>query len=339
MAAAQHHRNLGRLFGYTATDLFSEQFYQDRELDQLDLHEYSALCKNLYTPKHRSSMMNLCKRIVKYLDKYSSTNDDNSVNQDCILLNYWVYDKLSYILGVDNTEDIKIYFGFLQNIWSNLVTDTTKTSYYKKCKDNFGILYHDDWKQRKALYEYIVDYTTLYETARSYKDKKCKEYYKKIEEKQPLYDYFQKECASDDYICPDSYKNHMHYNPQLVLSNLPCHDEMVAAKQKLPMQEDLRQKHQSVSRARGSDTVSTQENSGIGTKVGHSVLGVAPVLLTATALYRYTPVGSWIRKFGGLQNNISDMDGGEIDGFLSHTQVSDDMFLSNTENYISYQPM
>ncbi|SBT58459.1 PIR Superfamily Protein [Plasmodium ovale wallikeri] len=71
-----------------------------------------------------------------------------------------------------------------------------------------------------------------------------------------------------------------------------------------------------------------------------NILGVAPVLLTASALYRYTPVGSWIRKLGGYNtNNLSNMDRSEMDGFLSNTQVSGNIFFDNTENYISYQPL
>ncbi|SBT00008.1 PIR Superfamily Protein [Plasmodium ovale curtisi] len=83
------------------------------------------------------------------------------------------------------------------------------------------------------------------------------------------------------------------------------------------------------------DTESKQESSEIGKKLGHSVLGIAPVMLTATALYRYTPIGSWIRKLGGTNHNtISD-----IDEFSSYTQESGDMFPDNSANYISYQPM
>ncbi|SBS95896.1 PIR Superfamily Protein [Plasmodium ovale curtisi] len=74
---------------------------------------------------------------------------------------------------------------------------------------------------------------------------------------------------------------------------------------------------------------STYDTPQIGTKVCHSVPCVSPVLLTATALYRYTPIGSWIRKLGVTNpSNISNVNGGEMDGFFG-----------DSENYISYQPM
>ncbi|SBT54967.1 PIR Superfamily Protein [Plasmodium ovale wallikeri] len=83
------------------------------------------------------------------------------------------------------------------------------------------------------------------------------------------------------------------------------------------------------------DTDPTSERSDIGAKVGHSVLGVAPVLLTATALYRYTSIASWIIKVGGTNTNGI----GDMDVFSSYTQESGHMFLGDTENYISYQPI
>ncbi|SBT00855.1 PIR Superfamily Protein [Plasmodium ovale curtisi] len=77
------------------------------------------------------------------------------------------------------------------------------------------------------------------------------------------------------------------------------------------------------------------QNYQIGTEVGHSVLAVAPVLLTFTAFYRYKPLGSWVRKLRGYSpNSINDMDGYSID-----TEPSCDMLFDGSANYISYQPM
>ncbi|SBT51551.1 PIR Superfamily Protein [Plasmodium ovale wallikeri] len=73
------------------------------------------------------------------------------------------------------------------------------------------------------------------------------------------------------------------------------------------------------------------EISQIGIKVCHSVLGVALVLLTATALYRIT------RRT--KPTSMSNKNGGEMDEFLSQTQVSDYMFLGDTEYYKPFQPI
>ncbi|SBT02165.1 PIR Superfamily Protein [Plasmodium ovale curtisi] len=66
-----------------------------------------------------------------------------------------------------------------------------------------------------------------------------------------------------------------------------------------------------------------------------TLLGITSVLLTTTALYRYTTIGSWIRKVGGTNKNDID----DMHGFSSYTQKSGDMFLGDTRNYISYQPI
>ncbi|SBS93723.1 PIR Superfamily Protein [Plasmodium ovale curtisi] len=84
----------------------------------------------------------------------------------------------------------------------------------------------------------------------------------------------------------------------------------------------------------------TSETSQIGTKVGQSVLGITPVLITTSALYRYTPIGSWIRKLGeNPTNSISVIDEGEIEGFFTSSHESRGMLFGDAQNYISYQPM
>ncbi|SBT00228.1 PIR Superfamily Protein [Plasmodium ovale curtisi] len=118
------------------------------------------------------------------------------------------------------------------------------------------------------------------------------------------------------------------YNPDKVLSTLQCHNKS--------LEEIATEAVRGVPRLTSDHgTELHKENSDIGRKFGHSVLCVAPVLLTATALYRYTPVGSWVRKLGGYNSNsVSDMD-----EFSSYTQESEDMFSNNSGNYISYQPI
>ncbi|SBT54158.1 PIR Superfamily Protein [Plasmodium ovale wallikeri] len=168
-------------------------------------------------------------------------------------------------------------------------------------------------------------------------DNVCEAYYKKIEGTKSLYKYFENKCSSDKYDCPYFYKNYMHYNPENVLTNLPCHQPIKSQKEDTLEYLTLTQlSGQKLGHGSSSyDTDPTSEGSDTGTKVGQSVLGVAPVLLTATALYRYTPIGGWIRKLGGTNTNGI----GDMDEFPSYTQESGDMFLGDTGNYISYQPM
>ncbi|SBS93727.1 PIR Superfamily Protein [Plasmodium ovale curtisi] len=63
------------------------------------------------------------------------------------------------------------------------------------------------------------------------------------------------------------------------------------------------------------------ENFEIGTKFDHSALGIVSVGLTATVLYRYACIRLWIRNLGRYNpNGISNMNRGEMEGFLSSTQ-------------------
>ncbi|SBT57523.1 PIR Superfamily Protein [Plasmodium ovale wallikeri] len=207
------------------------------------------------------------------------------------------------------------------------------------CKPNYEMFKHKDWDKRKELYEYYIDYTTIKQQSDIF-DKQCKNFYEYIERKKPLYKHFQDLCISDNSSCPTFYDECLSYNPDSVLRTIKCHDQIVS--ERTAAEEDANPpdipQFSPQERASGSDsshTVSTPETSEIGKKVGHSVIGVAPVLLTATALYRYTPIGSWIRKLGGTNpNSINDMD-----GFSTYTQESGDMFSDSTGNYISYQPI
>ncbi|SBS91724.1 PIR Superfamily Protein [Plasmodium ovale curtisi] len=74
-----------------------------------------------------------------------------------------------------------------------------------------------------------------------------------------------------------------------------------------------------------SETEKTQENYVIETKVGKSILGIAPVVITASALY----------NLAGKNHNITGNEIGDNE-FLGHTQESGNIFFDGTKNYISY---
>ncbi|SBT54935.1 PIR Superfamily Protein [Plasmodium ovale wallikeri] len=125
--------------------------------------------------------------------------ENKSGFDDCMLLNYWIYDRVAYYFD-NNISDINKYFDSVQYIWHYLITNKKEKSYYNKCNPLFKeILNYNEWKQRKQLYDYYVDYDTLFNTDINYRDEKCKEYYKKTEEKKPLYYYFKKEREPEKY--------------------------------------------------------------------------------------------------------------------------------------------
>ncbi|SBT74524.1 Plasmodium vivax Vir protein, putative, partial [Plasmodium ovale] len=341
MAAGTSDAGLTYLFGETPKELFSEKFYQKRNVDILELNKYKDYCNDINFPKKIGQMKYLCKQILRYLEHSEQWEENKSVYDECILLNYWVYDTLDKYFN-HNTDDTNNAFGTLQLKWSYLIDDSSKTTFYKKCKPLYDMFKHHDWKRRKELYDYYVDFDTLSRTAKVIPSK-CEEYYKIIEGKKSLYNHFENECLSNEYNCPELYKKFPDYNPNKVLSSLPCHEQIEA--QKAAAEASRRALASQQYHGKGIQPGSnfpgaglTQENSEIGTKVGHSVLGVAPVLLTATALYRYTPIGSWIRNLGGNNpNNMGNIDG-EMEGFLGSIPESGNMFFEGGGNYISYQP-
>ncbi|SBT02594.1 PIR protein [Plasmodium ovale] len=345
MLSEREYTSLLSRFGYSRKELFSERFYQERDIDISELSKYSKHCDVKVANQYKEYVNEICKKVLKYLEKSEKWEKNESKYDECILLNYWVYDMLDKYFH-QNTEQMDISFSGLQYIWGHLTDDSRKTSYYNKCRPLFKeILKYNDWKKRKELYDYYIDYDTLSGTAKSF-DEQCDEYYKIIEAKKSLYKHFENACLSHEYNCPDIYDKCIDYNPEKVLPTLKCHHRITAER---GAASELAAKTSAMKHAPEQGlgyttdfhgTESMPESSQIGTKVGQSVLGVAPVLLTASALYRYTPIGSWIRKLGGInQKSLSNMDDEEMNGFLSNTQGSGDTFFENTENYISYQPM
>ncbi|SBT52151.1 PIR Superfamily Protein [Plasmodium ovale wallikeri] len=264
----------------------------------------------------------------------------------CLLLNYWIYHNLNNIFGAK--YDSHIAFANFQYIWSYPNQYIIKnTSCKEKCKYEIDVYKDEDWGKRKEFYEYCVDYDTIKGMITTYTEK-CNDFYEYIKKKEELYKYFEHHRSSKPTECPKFYQDCKIYNPDILLSQLHCRDEMdknqatakTSAEHSLSEQELGHRSREHGPELTGIPdgfhiTDTTPESSEIGTKVGHSVLGIAPVVLTATALYKYTPVGSWVRKIGGYDSNgVSDMD-----EFSSYTQESGDMFSDNSTNYISYQPI
>ncbi|VUZ99565.1 PIR protein, fragment [Plasmodium vivax] len=52
-------------------------------------------------------------------------------------------------------------------------------------------------------------------------------------------------------------------------------------------------------------------------------------------LPKYTPLGPWIRRFGGGGTNSMNA----MDTFSSYTEETSNMLSDESANYISYQPM
>ncbi|SBT56410.1 PIR Superfamily Protein [Plasmodium ovale wallikeri] len=319
-------------------------FYNTMKTNYNDLSNYSKQCDKYSVPHHKYEAKQICEKILRYLHTHTSLIDDKTEYDVCILLNYWIYDELKYIFGDENISDkFNLAFSSLQYIWDYPNAELKKTPYYNKCKPDFNIFKPVDWKRRRELYEYYVDYKTIFRTAQGFENV-CKEMYKKIQEKKELYEHFDDLCHSKQNECPIPYDKYEMYSPTSVLPTLICPEHInlprmpEAASPTLFTHDASEQEEETGPLPYDSNTELTPQNSGTGTKFGKSVLGIAPIALTASALYKFTPLGPWLRKLAGSNHNIT----GNIDGdneFLDHTQESGNMFFDGGENYISYQPM
>ncbi|SBT73999.1 Plasmodium vivax Vir protein, putative [Plasmodium ovale] len=174
----------------------------------------------------------------------------------------------------------------------------------KKYKPDLDMVNHKDWKNRKELYDYCVNYEYMASTC-PYFDDACTKHCEYINGKCKLYKHFESVCPPKGSDCPEFYDKYKGYHPNIVLNALKYHEKIKIERDHDPGTGALRGSPGSESEPGadglgprtpglpvGSDSALTPETTQIGTKVGQSVLGVAPVLLTTAALYRYTPIGS-----------------------------------------------
>ncbi|SCA59641.1 Plasmodium vivax Vir protein, putative [Plasmodium vivax] len=287
-----------RLFNGSSKELYSEKFYDAMDKKPEDLQNYDQECKNIIVKNHRDQMIPICKKYLRFLDTSRSWSNLFSEYDVSLLLNYWLYDKISDIYGDKNTEEINFGFGALQRIWDLFPYSPKNDSYYIKCWPDHSKVNHEDWQYRKKLYYYYVDFDVLFRTGIIY-DKLCEEIYHKIKEMISVCAYFKEKCETPGtYICPNIFNKCTEKNLKTELKKLRCHDTMEAksvsnsegdsshqppglARLPLPADGPRLPEHQS-----DSYTGESPETTDIKTKVTNSVLGAAPVLLTATALYR-----------------------------------------------------
>ncbi|GAB69510.1 hypothetical protein PCYB_002590 [Plasmodium cynomolgi strain B] len=140
----------------------SQKFYNEIKIEHKDLTNYSTHCDSIKLKDYEEEVKGICKKYLRYLEKSPLWYISNSEFDVCKLLNYWIYDTLTNIFGDKNTsERIGFAFSTLQYIWEYTVNNRYIRTYYKNCKPDYDIVKHPDWKKRKELYEYYVDYTTI----------------------------------------------------------------------------------------------------------------------------------------------------------------------------------
>ncbi|KNA00876.1 hypothetical protein PVNG_06208, partial [Plasmodium vivax North Korean] len=198
-----------------------EQFYNKLHQDHVNLRVYSSECARLITPYKGTYKYSLlrrtCAQVVKYLKTtYTKLKKEELKYNHCILLNYWIYSRLVNIFHTENSSVIAPALGEFELIWNDIVDKSPDKTLYNKCKPDNTIVRQKDWRQRKALYDYFVNYDTIEKTLQNYKDI-CPEYWSYVESHTSLYKYFEELCAKDKDQCPEFYIQCKQYDPKDVL--------------------------------------------------------------------------------------------------------------------------
>ncbi|EDL42768.1 variable surface protein Vir14, putative [Plasmodium vivax] len=217
---------LDRLSLSSSGEFNSKYFYN--ELDELqDFKVYKENCKPLKGPPWRQGVINTCAKLLYYLKTSTKLNKKVNNYDVCPLLNYWVYNRLNMFLSSYDPSYIKETFGNIVQIWYKFLEETLSKPDDETCKPNYLIVVQDDWRYRKELYEYYVNYSPLRLIVNSYPDT-CIKFYKYVESKKELYKYFKKRCrSSDENICPNFFAKCLQYDPEEVLSTLSCHENIM----------------------------------------------------------------------------------------------------------------
>ncbi|KMZ90597.1 hypothetical protein PVMG_05744 [Plasmodium vivax Mauritania I] len=274
-------------------ELNSEKFYES--LHSLsDFRGYFKDCISLDELPYGTRIKIICAKVLKYLE----TINKNSYNQDdpydvCLLLNYWVYSRLFDILQYKGEHYVHIAYGKLQSKWTDFLDDK---SYHKLCKPITNMVNHNDWRKRKELYEYYVDYSPIKESL-VYFPERCEEFYHYVESKKTLYEHFKKRCtSSEENICPKFYNDCIKYNPEKVLSTFKCQQDIMnkrkADERSVAQRGNIHSGREPISEDSSVNmlTVGASQNlsgkSQTADNVGNILLGVVATTMTSGALYR-----------------------------------------------------
>ncbi|SCA60731.1 Plasmodium vivax Vir protein, putative [Plasmodium vivax] len=294
MKSSSRSKDFSKLFRNSPKELYSEKFYDAMDVNSEDLNNYNETCNEIYVNDHKDKMILICEKYLRFLDKSASWSGVSSFYDISLLLNYWIYDKLSRIYGDNNTDAINLGFGALQGKWSTYDSIIRDRSYYEKCRPDPKKVNHKDWENRKKLHDYFVDFDIIFGQGRVFNNL-CEVYYKKIKEMIPVCTYFEEKCSpSGTYSCPDHYSKCKEKNLETALKELPCYHTLKAREVSnlegdftdQPPRPAERTQDSADGPSAKSHTHLDSVDSGIQTKVTNSVLGAAPVLLTATMLYR-----------------------------------------------------
>ncbi|KMZ77403.1 hypothetical protein PVIIG_05625 [Plasmodium vivax India VII] len=223
MKRLEFNKSFGQFLKLASIELPSKNFYNYLKSSNEGLNQHYEECKSLYSlPNTDSKIIKICEKLVNYLKTNYEEEENNGDLKDhhCNLLSFWIYEQLNKKIKGTLPPIIPIYGGY-QLILSDVLKDP-KESQAIDCLRNVSVFAFDNWKDRKDLYDYCVDYDDIIKIAASSYEK-CKEYEEYIKGKSRLYKQFDSLYTST-YNKENTkfYEKCKSYNPESVLPTLKC---------------------------------------------------------------------------------------------------------------------
>ncbi|SBT55106.1 PIR Superfamily Protein [Plasmodium ovale wallikeri] len=273
-------------------------------------------------------------------------------HHSCKYFNLWICDRMSkelVNLNVDKYNNIK---NKIKEIWNDY-------ELIKECKPDF-ISYMDDmnYNKIKNLYEYALNYDTLVK----YYDQRgslCSMEYKKyIEESLKTYEEAKHKCSSDteSLLCIALKDVRAVYNKE-ELSNITCNGtislEKIRREVKQSLVPEVAHLDTQESRVASIDVerLSTgQYDTYITTPEGESsvsssykatliVFPLFGILFILFSSYKFTPFGSWLKKYIlNITNNQNNIEQKVKHNLLDNELEAHNINLIEGSHYISYNP-
>ncbi|GAW84649.1 variable surface protein [Plasmodium gonderi] len=205
-------------------DLTSEKFY-DKLNDMRDFKEYYGHCESLESLKNGTDVKINCAKVLKYIKTYSDYINKNDAYDICLLLNYWLASRLGALVFYSNPSYVMDAFLRITSIWNEFIVDEIKKTHDKTCNPDASIIALRDWRLRKEVYDYYVDYDYLLRMSDI--SKKSRDYCAYIRTKVALYEHYNTVCISDETPFCDKFKIKYKYcDPKELLLKFECEEEM-----------------------------------------------------------------------------------------------------------------
>ncbi|KMZ88878.1 hypothetical protein PVBG_06075 [Plasmodium vivax Brazil I] len=261
----------------TSIELPSQIFYHYLNFFNEEYKQHYKECKSLNTPHNKDmKIIRTCEKLVNYLKTNYEEEENKGDLKDhhCNLLSYWIYEQLDKKIKSGFHAILPTYAEY-QMILS-YVLNGPNASQAHKCLRNVSVFAFDNWKERKDLYDYCVDYDKIIKLAdTSYE--KCKKYEKYIQEKSPLYEKFDNLYIPEyKKKNPGFYKKCKGYNPEIVIGELKCDVKF----------SEERSKGDSHGQGLSGSTFFSGQNSDSTKTFGNVFLGVVVTSMTSGMLYK-----------------------------------------------------